>query len=69
MPELVIYVVIGSLNLLTFWAGWLARARFYRSKYQHAIGVHVCARCGEPIERGTVRQADGRWLHPHCKGN
>lgn len=68
MAELLIWIAGGVFTLGAFLAGWIARGRFYAHTSQQALGIRVCAKCGEPIPKGVIRQADGRWLHPHCKG-
>lgn len=68
MTELLIWLGCGIFWIGAFVGGWYARAWYFRSPEMQAFGVHVCARCGEPMPKGACRQADGRWLHPHCKG-
>lgn len=67
MAELLIWCLGGLFTLGAFAGGWCARAYYYRAKHQYVLGIRVCAKCGEPVEKGVCRQANGQWLHPHCK--
>lgn len=68
MSELLIWIAGFVFNAGAFALGWYCRGRFYRHPTQQQIGVRVCATCGEPVPKGTPRQANGQVRHPHCKG-
>lgn len=71
MSDLLIWFAAGCLGAVIMLAGvvigWKLRRWFYTFPEPQQLGVRVCDVCHEPIARGIYKQADGRWVHPHCK--